>query len=166
MENNVYSTPKADLVEASATESELASRWSRLGAAFLDTIIISCFSVPLMYFTGGFDSIMEGQQPSFAYSIMLFVAGLVVFLILNGYLLVTAGQTIGKRLIGIKIVTLEGELPNAVRNLLPRYATYMLPGQVPIVGGLFSLVNILFIFGKQKRCIHDYAGNTKVITCT
>ena len=28
---------------------------------------------------------------------------------------------------------------------------------------LFVLVDILFIFGKERRCVHDYIAGTKVI---
>jgi uncharacterized RDD family membrane protein YckC len=41
----------------------------------------------------------------------------------------------------------------------------MLPGQIPVVGQIFSFINILFIFTKEKRCIHDLVAKTKVVQC-
>ncbi|WP_020410172.1 RDD family protein [Hahella ganghwensis] len=161
MENNVYSAPESDLVGASG-EDELASRWKRLGAAIVDGIVMSLITLPVMYLTGGFDGLSTGQEPSIAYSLGMGLFGIVVFIAINARWLVKYGQTVGKKVAGIKIVELSGDLPSP-KTLLVRYAVYIIPGQVPLVGQLFSLINILFIFGKQKRCVHDYAAGTKVI---
>lgn len=74
-------------------------------------------------------------------------------------LLSTAGQTIGKKLFMIRIVTTSGQLPgfvqavvlrNWVRNLL-----YMLP--------LAGIIDCLFVLGDSKRAGHDWIAGTKVI---
>jgi len=129
----------------------------------IDTLIISLITYPFMYFTGGFDGIADGIQPPFGYSLFVGVIGIIVFSLFNGKLLIQNGQTIGKKVLGIKIVDLNGDLPTIKKHLLPRYATYFLPAQVPVVGPYISAINILFIFGKQKRCIHDYIAGTKVV---
>ena len=162
MSENIYSPPQSNL-EVPASESPLASRWSRLGASLIDGLTIMIFTVPAMYLTGAFDNISKGTQPSTEYNIALAALALVVFFILNIKLLMKNGQTIGKMALGIKIVDLDGNLPGMKKHLLKRYAVYFIPGQVPVIGQLFSFVNILFIFGKQKRCIHDYFAGTKVI---
>ena len=163
MSENIYSAPQSELVEESDNHNENATRLQRLGASMLDGIIIMLVTMPAMYFTGGFDGVSEGVQPSLAYSLAIGALGLFVFLIVNGKLLINNGQTIGKKILGIKIVDLNGELPTVKRNLLKRYAVYFIPGQIPIAGQLFSIVNILFIFGKQKRCLHDHIAGTKVV---
>ncbi len=33
---------------------------------------------------------------------------------------------------------------------------------IPMVGPLINLVNPLFIFGKERRCLHDYIAKTQV----
>lgn len=165
MENNIYKAPESQLTSASENASVLASRGRRLAASFIDGLIILAVTIPLMYITGGFDGISSGQQPSFLYTLGIGFIGLVVFVAINFNLLKSAGQTIGKRVMGIKIVTLDGELPVIGDHLLKRYAVYFLPGQVPVVGGIFSIVNILFIFGPQRRCIHDFVAQTKVVAC-
>jgi len=38
-----------------------------------------------------------------------------------------------------------------------------LVSQVPQVGGLIGLVDILFIFGKERRCLHDLLAGTRVV---
>lgn len=164
MDENIYKTPESELVNESQNASALATRGSRLLASIIDGIIISSVTIPLMYFTGGFDGISKGIQPSFSYSITIALIGIAAFFLLNGHFLKTAGQTIGKKIVKIKVVTLDNDLPTLGNHFLKRYLVYFLPGQVPVIGQLFSLVNILFIFGKSKRCVHDYAAGTKVVT--
>lgn len=165
-EQNQYAAPKADL-EADYDDSQglhLASRWARLGGAMIDSIISLVIMLPIMFLTIGFDIFFAGQQPSVVYNLILAAVGIVVFLVLHGYLLVNYGQTIGKRLLNIKIVTLDDKQP-MISELCKRYAVYLLVQFVPVLGAILSLINILFIFGAQKRCLHDLAGNTKVVIC-
>lgn len=165
-DNNVYSTPQAELLDPSAVgEQPLASRWARLGAAIIDTIIMLIIVMPLMYFTGGFEGVMDGRQPSFIYSLVMGLVGIVIFFVINYRFLVANGQTIGKKVLEIKIVDLEGNVPPFQPQMLKRYAIYFLPGQVPMVGQVFSIINILFIFSKDKRCLHDLFAKTKVVKC-
>lgn len=165
-DNNVYSTPQSQLVDQiDDSEKPLASRWARLGASLIDSIIIMVILLPVMYLTGGFDGIMEGRQPGFVYSLGMGVLGAVVFFVINYRSLITNGQTVGKKVLEIKIVDLNGNVPVFQPQLLTRYAVYFLPGQIPFVGQLFNLINILFIFTKEKRCIHDLIAKTKVVQC-
>lgn len=142
-----------------------ASRWNRLWASLIDGLIMMVIVMPVMYLTGGFDGVSEGVQPSLGYSLLIGLLGIVVFILINGKLLSTSGQTIGKRTIGIKIVTLSGDLPSVKGHLLKRYGVYFLLGQVPIIGQLLSMANVLVIFGKQKRCGHDFVAGTTVVNC-
>jgi len=163
MDNDIYTAPQAELVEPSSESNALASRWKRLWASMLDGLIMSVVTLPVMYFTGGFDVISTGIQPSFEYSLMIAALGISIFIIINFKLLVNNGQTIGKKVLDIKIVDLEGNVPSLKKHLFKRYAIYFLPGQIPFGGQFFSLINILFIFGKEKRCIHDLVAETKVV---
>jgi len=165
-DNNVYSTPQSQLVDqVDDSEKPLASRWARLGASIIDSIIMMFVVVPVMYFTGGFDGMMEGREPGFVYMFGMGILSLVAYLVINYRFLVTNGQTIGKKVLEIKIVDLNGNLPVFQPQLLIRYAVYLLPGQIPFVGQLFSLINVLFIFTAEKRCIHDLVAKTKVVKC-
>ncbi len=84
------------------------------------------------------------------------------FIVINGKLLICNGQTIGKKALGIKIVDTNGNLPEK-QHLIKRYGVYFLPGQIPVIGQIISLINVLFIFGPEKRCLHDLLGDTIVI---
>jgi len=165
-DNNVYSTPQAELVDPTAVGAQpLASRWARLGAAIVDSIILLIVVMPLMYFTGGFDGVMEGRQPSTIYSLVMGLVSIIVFFVINYGFLVANGQTVGKKVLDIKIVDLDGNVPAFQPQLLKRYAVYFLPGQIPVVGQIFSIINVLFIFSKDKRCLHDLVAKTKVVKC-
>ena len=146
-------------------EQNAASRWNRLWASLIDGLIMMVVVMPVMYLTGGFDGVSEGVQPSLGYSLLMGLLGIVAFILINGKLLSTNGQTIGKRTLGIKIVTLSGELPSIKEHLLKRYGVYFLLGQVPIIGQILSIANLLVIFGKQKRCGHDFVAGTIVVNC-
>lgn len=163
MNNDIYTTPQSELVEESGEKKVLASRWKRLWASMVDGLIILAVTLPVMYFTNGFDGAMKGIQPPWEYSLMIGAVGFIFFIFINIKLLVKNGQTIGKKVLGIKIVDLEGNLPSMKKHLLKRYAVYFIPGQIPFAGQIFSMINILFIFGKQKRCVHDYVAGTKVV---
>jgi uncharacterized RDD family membrane protein YckC len=93
------------------------------------------------------------------------IVSFIVFFAINYRFLVSNGQTIGKKVLEIKIVDLNGNVPQFQPQLLIRYAVYLLPGQIPMVGQLFSLINVLFIFSAEKRCIHDLVAKTKVVQC-
>jgi uncharacterized RDD family membrane protein YckC len=86
------------------------------------------------------------------------------YVILNGYLLETHGQSIGKRLMGTRIVSAHDH------TLLPLWKIYLMRhvlfdaiGILPILGNLAMLADSLFIFSQEKRCLHDYVAGTKVI---
>jgi uncharacterized RDD family membrane protein YckC len=162
MDKDIYSPPDSSLVTEETSQQPLATRNARLVASLVDMIVMGAITFPLMYLTGGFSQIMQGKQPGIGYNLMMFVAGTVVFLAFNYRLLTKHGQTVGKKVLGIKIVDGHGGLPSGT-VLLKRYFFYFIPPQLPFVGPLISTVNLLFIFGSQRRCLHDMFANTNVV---
>jgi len=80
------------------------------------------------------------------------------------YLLVQKGQTIGKRMVGIRIVDYnDGTFLGAGRILGMRGVLPGIIAGIPYVGWLFALVDVLFIFGEERRCIHDHMAGSKVV---
>ena len=55
MDENIYAAPHADLIEEKVTRNALASRWARLGASILDTVILNLLIVPFIYFYSEFE---------------------------------------------------------------------------------------------------------------
>ena len=143
--------------------TKLASRWKRLGGSLMDGLISSVIIFPFMFITGVFQRALRGQEMTIEQHITLVIFSWVIFLILNGYLLANRGQTIGKVVVKTKIVDLDGNIPSFGKLLFLRYLVIGLVSQIPIFGGFVGLVNALFIFGKERRCLHDYIAGTRVV---
>lgn len=173
MENeNIYSSPKADLDDnASSTPSEnaeyidinLASRWARLGAALIDVIIMVAPYGVIIYGTDYWERAMK-QQVTIQEQVLSILLGFTIYLVMNGYLLHKWGQTIGKWALGIKIVSVESnEILPLWKVFFIRYVPQVFTAMIPFIGSILTIVNDLFIFRKDKRCVHDHIAGTKVI---
>jgi len=141
----------------------LASRMDRFLAALLDGIFIT---VPLIIIFIAFGVITPGnvqRQENILHTILYFIAGQAFYLLLNGYFLIEQSQTLGKKIIGTKIIMADGKKPSFFNIYVLRY---MIPGLlmfIPLFGAILSLIDHLFIFGKDHRCLHDYLADTIVI---
>jgi len=98
-----------------------------------------------------------------ANKMLLAFAPQLIFFVLHGASLYQRGQTIGKRIMGIAIVTLDNQKPAFFPLIVQRYMSQWLMGMVPVVGPLLRLVDVVFIFRADKRCLHDHIAKTKVI---
>jgi len=152
-------------VTESLNTVELASRWSRLWAAIIDGLLALATTIPLLIFLG-FAQIWTEQSISISTTLQIIILNWAVFLLMHGYLLKTRGQTIGKSLIGIRIVTTENHHPDFLNLLLKRYLPLNVVGYIPVVGPYLTLAEVLFIFRSDKRCLHDLIAGTKVINAT
>ena len=161
-ENNPYNAPESDVQLQDSQLNDLASRWLRLFAALIDGLIAGVITVPLMLHYDIFDMAMNGQEMSYQYTFMFILLGIVAFMLIHGHLLKTRGQTVGKYALGIKIVTLDGNLPSFAPLILKRYLPIWALQLAPTLS-LLGLVNVLFIFRSDKRCIHDLIAGTKVV---
>ncbi len=158
----------------SKSESDpLAGRLTRFAAAFLDGILLQLIVVPVEFATGFFAR-SQAQTVGVAEQLAMSLLGWVVFLVFNGYLLAARGQTIGKAALSIQIVDFEsGRLLPFVRVYVYRYL-WTLPLVLVVIfipGGLDNslisfviLVDILMIFRRDRRCLHDLIAGSKVVT--
>jgi uncharacterized RDD family membrane protein YckC len=74
------------------------------------------------------------------------------------------GRTLGKRALGTMVVTANTRSKIGVGAAGGRAAVYVLPPLVPLVGGLFALLNELWLlWDQQRQCLHDKAAHTVVI---
>lgn len=144
-------------------KNNLASRRKRLGGALIDGLIAMVTTISIMFATGILQQLVSGQQMTVGQRVGFFLVGWLVFLILNGYLLATKGKTIGKVVVKTRIVDMNGHVPGFGKLLILRYLILGLVAQIPIFGILAEYVDVLFIFGKERRCIHDYIAGTWVI---
>jgi len=161
-DNNPYNAPESDVQFQSSGLNDLASRWLRLFAALIDGLIAAVVTVPLMLYYNIFDMAMKGQEMSYEYTLLFIFLGIVAFMLIHGHLLKTRGQTVGKLALGIKIVTLDGNLPPFAPLILKRYLPIWALQLLPAFS-LLGIVNVLFIFRADKRCVHDLIAGTKVV---
>jgi uncharacterized RDD family membrane protein YckC len=168
---NPYAPPTSD-VNAGAqppAEGQPAERGTRFVAALVDGLLFLVALIPA--FIAGFESgvFREGGNTAI---FRAFVAnglgaisglawlGLIIF---QAYLVATSGQSIAKKLFKIKIVKLDGAPVNFVSGVLLRNWLMMLLQQIPVVNLILPLLDALFIFREDRRCIHDLIAGTKVI---
>jgi len=145
--------------------SGLALLSDRFAAALVDILImvIPIFSLSMIFF--GFNRVLEiAKEYTLVYTLVMLLVGQIFYLAINGWLLYKYGQTVGKRFLEIKIVDLNNNLPELYRSYGLRYFVPALFPLVPLLGGLLSLADILFIFRKDRRCIHDHIAGTRVIS--
>lgn len=147
------------------SQSKLASLSDRLAAALVDMVLTG---VPILLlviiffgFNGWIKLVRENTQ---VYMVVMLIAGQAVYLALHGWLLYKYGQTIGKKFLGIKIVDLNNELPELFSSYGMRYFVPSIINIIPFIGGFIYLVDILFIFRRDRRCIHDHLAGTKVVS--
>ena len=150
-------SPSENIV--SKVAGEKATRSDRLVAAIVDGVLgVVCF-IPVFILLG-FDNL---SQPTLTLSAGLLGYGILSTLVLHGYLMYQRGQTIGKSLMSIRIENLDGTQASFTTIYFKRMLSMQLLSLVPSVGQFIAgFVNPLFIFGKDKRCLHDHLAGTKV----
>jgi uncharacterized RDD family membrane protein YckC len=136
--------------------NNLAGRGKRLAAYIIDSVAFILI-VMLSVIPGG---MIDGADDS-TVMLIIVLSGFVIYLVFQGYLLTTTGQSLGKRFLGIKIVKHKtGENGGFVTNVLVRFGVnYILASFIPFYG----LIDVLFIFSIDKECIHDKMAGTKVV---
>lgn len=89
---------------------------------------------------------------------------LLMLAVIQTVLLCRRSQSVGKLLVGIRIVTFkEGEPGGPFRAYLLRGLLTWVIEQIPLFGKLFWLVDSFFIFREDQRCLHDMIAGTKVV---
>ncbi|WP_406697624.1 RDD family protein [Singulisphaera sp. Ch08] len=163
--DNPYAAPEADLsvVRDPATDCDLAKRSTRMVAAFLDGLIGVAFAIPISFLLGTWNYISVGQEPPLGITLAASVLGFLAFLLIHGSFLKANGQTFGKKMTGIRVADLDGNIPNFGKLILWRYLPISVAAVIPLIGPYLSVVNVLFIFRKDRRCLHDLIAGTKVV---
>lgn len=158
---NPYAAPKATGVRRIGSPAkkliEPASRGSRFVANILDNLsLILCF-LPTGFLkeTAPFSSLSD---------IWVFVGVGAFFLVVvfNCIYIVSNGQTIGKKMAGIRIVRMDGGDEKAGFFRIVFLRSFVAQGLLGIIP-LWNLIDILFIFGEERRCLHDKIADTQVI---
>lgn len=163
--HNPYQAPESDVFDSNGKGYEIAGRGTRLGAALIDGVIMMIIIfTPMLIIMGGWAAYAEKSQSSgFLFNLLMGLAGFVAYVAVNGVFLAANGQTIGKKLLGIKIVRIDGSKADFQRILFRRLAPIHFLGLIPFVGWVVSLVDCLMIFRESNQCLHDTIADTIVI---
>lgn len=169
-EFNPYTAPAAPLsVEPDASEVVLADRGTRFVAQLLDGLILAIPAALIIVGAALALPMLTRSLPEPGWTFLAVTAVLQyalilgVYLAINGWLLSTRGQTVGKKVCGIKIVRRDGSLPTLAESFWRRYALFQAVGQIPLLGPVFNIVDVCFIFRENRRCLHDDIAGTIVV---
>ena len=132
-----------------------ASRWQRLCAHLLDTMAVLS---PLGLGVVANESLTYNGQSSGEFFVAFGTAITLLAGLGNLGWFVKTGQTMGKRLIGIEVVSLYDQ-PVSGTALLFRSLAALLLSMV----GVLNLVDPLLIFGSERRTLHDRLVGTRVV---
>ena len=168
----------ADLKRRSGRKKSSGSRrregypLADLGKRFLGAMADGL--VGLLLFAPGFGFIIaanpDAPQPDETLMVLGGIAILVGFLVLVGlnlYLLAQRSQTIGKYLLKTQIIDYETDEPAGFVKawLIRSFVNGLISvtaGCIPVIGTFYGLIDVLFIFGEERRCIHDHIAGTYV----
>ncbi|MFF3768457.1 RDD family protein [Streptomyces sp. NPDC001922] len=144
----------------------LANRGRRLLARIIDGLLIAIpVGVIMSLIVGGYDPTDPddtGRSATVQGTVML------VYFIYEGLMLSNSGQTVGKKLMNIRVALLDnGGIPAGSAGWI-RAAVYTLPEFVPCCGFIFWLINVLNCTWDKpyQQCLHDKAAKTVVVAVT
>ena len=157
---NPFAPPLAEVADIAPAGPEQARRSTRLVAAIVDAIIQGA-----IFWAVFFLLFKEFIDPAAGFWVLPLytLAGFVMFFLINGFLLAKHGQTVGKKLLGLRIVRSDGSPASLARLAGLRYGVGFLITAVPMVGMMYGLVDVLFIFRASHKCLHDNIADTIVI---
>lgn len=164
---NPYAAPLSHIQPISKSGSaELASLGQRLAAAMLEGLAAIPGGILLGMGMASMDE--ETGNLSSTGGILAGVGGLylLALVIYNLVRLSTHGQSIGKKWMGIRISSIEDDSnPGFVKAVLLRGLVNGIIGAIPLLGFIYSITDICFIFREDRRCIHDLIAGTHVVKC-
>ncbi len=167
--SNPYAAPTAHVQDVNdAGALELADRGARLGAAILDGLVVIG---PMALLGIGAAILIPSQrnetgEPAY---MMLGLIGFVAIVVIVGIAVVNLvwlhryGQSIAKRWLKIRIVRSDGSRCSLLRIIFARVLPMGVLGAIPYIGNIVGLVDALFIFRSDYRCLHDHIADTIVV---
>ncbi len=148
-----------------ASGGTLATRGARFVANLVDNFVVvipvvAAFGLAAVLLAANDGKKLEGME---ALIILGGMGGLMVGCAIQIAAQVNWGQSIGKRMMGIKVVRLNGQPIELWRLLLMRN---LLVHVIAQLCGLVGLVDALMIYGDQQRCLHDHLADSMVVVAT
>jgi uncharacterized RDD family membrane protein YckC len=163
---NPYAPPRAtvrDVVSPVAAQL-LAEPSARLGAAIVDGLIFTALVyLPLIVGTtlgaAGADSGNEAGGTMVMIGVGITLIGFVAWLWMTLKQMSATGQSLAKKYFGIKVIRSDGS-PASLGRLI--WKRNLLNGVISIIP-LYGFIEVLFIFGEKRQCLHDKIADTIVV---
>lgn len=174
MATNPYAPPRAIVtdVQDPARDIVLADRGTRFGAAMVDGIIFSAMVyLPLLLivrpaiapsFTGGYVASGAGAV-TLLVGALLTLGGFTTWCWFTIKYVKANGQSIAKRMLGIKVVRTDGKSITISRSFWMRNLLNSAISVIPLLGFVYVLADLLFIFAESRQCLHDKLADTIVV---
>lgn len=162
---NPYAPPVAVVrdVRDPLAATEAAGRGIRLGATVLDGLIIFAMVylplMPVFVMSTLSNTPGDGAVGLMFGSLGLAFIGFVVWCWFTIKYVNANGQSIGKKLCGIKVLRSDGSPASLGRIFWMRNVINSLLGIIP----LYGLIDPMLIFGEARQCIHDKIADTIVV---
>jgi len=178
---NPYQSPATPVAPAAAWFGiegfELASRGVRLLARVADYVILMAASLPGFVgfgLAGAFDNDRPANDPQAIAAMVVILGPPSVVSIVQWFLISTSGQSIGKKLTRIRIVHIGTHEPVGFLHgvFLREWVLGFIQAPsaccicfvpIPII---VSLIDVCWIFGEERRCLHDLVAKTHVVVAT
>ena len=171
-------------VVVSALPVQLASPQRRLAAAVADACLnmVVLIVVSVLFDPSIPDRVqlarMTGLERSITANVLAWVSTLVA-MIPHAILIATRGQSVAKIVFGLRIVTADGSPAGFYRGFVLRYLPFTLLSLTPSFLGALQASSLwtsrvaalsliahaidgAMIFGKRRRCLHDWIAGTLV----
>ncbi len=166
---NPYAPPQAAVADIAAPGgAEKGGRGTRLVAAIVDGFVaMAMIYVPLLIgggMSGAFNMAGSGNSVAFMTALMtgggvFALIGFLAWCVITYMLVKRNGQTIAKKWMGIKVVRADGSPASVGRIFWLRNFVNGILGIIP----LYGIIDLLWIFGEESRCLHDKIADTIVI---
>lgn len=158
---NPYAPPQAtvlDVLDPQAT-TVLADPGTRLVANILDGIIgAAMVYLPLLLIVAG-SSGANASGTGVVLGVIVTLVGFSVWVWLTVRYVLANGQSIGKKITGIKVTRRDGSRATLGRIFWLRNIVNGLLSIIP----LYGLIDVLFIFAESRQCLHDKIADTIVV---
>jgi uncharacterized RDD family membrane protein YckC len=165
-ESNPYAPPQAAVYDVPAPPQEWlepADRVTRLAASILDGVIIFVMVyVPLLMAAAASGAADSGSPIARGVVVLggfLTLAGLATWIVLTIRSVSRNGQSLAKEMLGIRVVRTDGTPASLGRIFWLRNVVNYLLSIIP----LYGFVDVLFIFGESRQCLHDKLADTAVV---
>jgi uncharacterized RDD family membrane protein YckC len=180
IEQNRFAPPRAEVEDSTDTQARMvdAGRGERFLAALIDGLptfvgvigIVVAVAIPAyetyrQRHAPGIEPPPLGSSHHLLGSLAVVISlALLAYFVYSTILVFLYGQTFGKRMMGIRVVRMDGSRVAFSRFIFLRWLPTFLMRLIPIVGWIVPLLDPLLIFRDSRRCMHDEIADTRVVT--